>query len=321
MKYYENLAQNLIQQRNNAKQLFEHTEMRLKAQKASVELQLKRAENGKENTLAFEKAGLARIELELKYANDALNAIIDEIEIQNLAANLKQNEPQSISVVSDNTTEKKFYSDSDFNELVKAILDLDYIRINEFLEFHFLKSFGETITDKMNWLTMLRKHILWLKKSLANPENIDTVPKIGIAEIWEKQKRITVYNDFPNKKNETPPTTNTKMEQEIPIKYIANEHALAYIFDLHANGKQIPINKTEGGYNKKAIVQIGFELYQFDVKKDTFYRAVKHVATFDLNKQIDLLNISKNWIDAVKTLSKDWNLTEKYLKEKKLIGE
>jgi hypothetical protein len=210
MKYYENLAQNLINQRNNAKRLIEHTEIRLKESERMVELQTKLAESGKENTLAFEKAKLSRIELELRYANDALNAIIDEIEIQSLAANLKQNEPQSISVLSENATEKKFYNENDFTKLVKEILDLDYIRIDEFLEFHFSKSFGETITDKMNWLTMLRKHILWLKKSLENPENIDTVPKIGIAEIWEKQKRIAVYNDFNNRKTETPPPTDTE---------------------------------------------------------------------------------------------------------------
>jgi hypothetical protein len=238
MKYYENLAQNLIQHRNNEKQLIEHTELRLRSKKDSVDVQLKRAENGKENTLAFEKAGLANIELELKYATDAFNAIIDEIEIQGLSANLKQNEHQSISVVSDNTTAKKFYYDNDFSILVKEILDLDYIRINEFLELHFSKSFGETLTDKMNWFTMLRKHILWLKKSMSNSENIDTTPKIGIAEIWEKQKRIAVYNDLSNKKTETPPTPETS-------KLTLREIALLYYF----KGKKI----TVGNQNTFAI--------------------------------------------------------------------
>lgn len=122
--------------------------------------------------------------------------------------------------------------------------------------------------------------------------------------------------------NLTPQQAETKTEQETPKKFTANEYALTYIFDLYANGKQIPTNKTEGGYNKKVLIQTGIELYQFDEKKDTFYRAVKNVAEkFDLNKKQDLINISQSWIEAVKTLSKDWNKTEKYLKEKKLIGE
>ncbi len=110
-------------------------------------------------------------------------------------------------------------------------------------------------------------------------------------------------------------------EQETPKKFIANEYALAYIFDLYVNGKQIPVNRTDGGYNKKELIQIGFELYQIDKMKDTFYRAVKKVVTYDLNKQKDLALISQNWLEAVKTLSKDWNKTQQYLIDKKLIGE
>lgn len=114
-----------------------------------------------------------------------------------------------------------------------------------------------------------------------------------------------------------PQQTETKTEQE---KFIINEYALAYIFDLFANNKQIPINQTDGGYNKKGLIKAGFQLYQLDKDKDTFYRAVKHVASFDLNKLQDLMNISKRWVEAVKTLSKDWIKTEQYLKEKTLIG-
>jgi len=283
MKYYENLAQNLINQRNDAKRLIEHTEMRLEAKKESVELQMKRAENGKENTLAFEKAGLARIELELRYANDALNAIIDEIEIQSLAANLKQNEPQSINVVSENATEKKFYNENDFTKLVKGILDLDYIRINEFLEFHFSKSFGETITEKMNWLTMLRKHILWLKKSLENSENIDTVPKIGIAEIWEKQKRIAVYNDFTNKKTETSPTPET-------IKLTLREIALLYYF----KGKKITVGNQNTFAEKHQQSNEAGKLYT-----EHYYKIV------DDEKEIYLHRYAKKYLENIKQIFTD----------------
>lgn len=130
---------------------------------------------------------------------------------------------------------------------------------------------------------------------------------------------IKFYNWLSDK---TPQQTETKTEQETPKKFTVKEYALTYIFDLYANGRQIPTNKTEGGYNKKVLIQTGIQLYQFDKKKDTFYRAVKNVAEkFDLNKKQDLINISQSWIEAVMTLSKDWNKTKKYLKEKELIGE
>ena len=109
-------------------------------------------------------------------------------------------------------------------------------------------------------------------------------------------------------------------EQKSQREFFFKEYALAYIFDLYANGKQLPVNKIEGGLSKKLLIKIGFELYQFDEKKDTFYRAVKEVAEFDLNKKDYLKHISIRWIEAVKAISKDWDKVESYLKEKKLLG-
>ena len=80
------------------------------------------------------------------------------------------------------------------------------------------------------------------------------------------------FNAFSNTlKIEAPQQAKAKTE------FNFKEYALAYIFDLYANGKQIPVNKIEGGLSKKLLMQIGFELYQFDEKKDTFYRAVKEL--------------------------------------------
>jgi hypothetical protein len=62
-------------------------------------------------------------------------------------------------------------------------------------------------------------------------------------------------------------------------------------------------------------------LYQLDKDKDTFYRSVLKIVKFDLNNKQDLGNISLRWLDAVKTLSKDWSKTHQYLIDKKLIGE
>jgi len=105
-----------------------------------------------------------------------------------------------------------------------------------------------------------------------------------------------------------------------PIKYKAKENALAYIFDLWANGNQIPLNRVEGGINAKELKRIGKEVYKFE-KPDTFYRAVRNVLEYDLNNKDYLEQISLDWYNAVKQLSKNWEKTEQYLKEKKLSME
>lgn len=117
------------------------------------------------------------------------------------------------------------------------------------------------------------------------------------------------------------PIRLAETKKENSKSFIANEYALTYIFDLFASGKQIPTNSTEGGFNKKEIIRNGFELFQLDNNKDTFYRAVLKVVKYDLNKKQDLVNISISWLDAVKILSKDWSKTKQYLIGKELIGE
>jgi hypothetical protein len=104
-------------------------------------------------------------------------------------------------------------------------------------------------------------------------------------------------------------------------KYSANEYALAYIFDLWANNKQVPINRTEGSFSAKQIKDDVSRFPNFDKAPDSFYRAVKKVLTFDLNKPNDLLNISNDWLNAVCYLSPNWKTTEQYLKDKNLIRE
>jgi hypothetical protein len=126
----------------------------------------------------------------------------------------------------------------------------------------------------------------------------------AVKLIQQGHKKITLpisilnpLNVQQNKVEALPPQQReTKTEQETPKTFIANEYALAYIFDLYASGKQIPANRIDGGYDKKELIKKGFELYQFDEKKDTFYRAVKHVANFNLNKKQDLASISRNYL-------------------------
>lgn len=106
-----------------------------------------------------------------------------------------------------------------------------------------------------------------------------------------------------------------------PIKYGANEYALTYIFDLYAIGQQVPINRIEGSFDAKKIKQDASKFPMYDKAPDTFYRAVKSVLEYDLNKPTDLQNISKDWLNAVRNLSTNWVITEQYLKDKNLIGE
>jgi hypothetical protein len=166
----------------------------------------------------------------------------------------------------------------------------------EFATYFLENDDGNKITPEINQVhAKMEVNVRWLEKLKA---------------IRDNNYNLSIYQ------NEAP-----KSNQETPKKFIANEYAMAYIFDLGASSKQIPTNRTEGGNDKKAITQAGIELYHFDKTKDTFYRAVRHVATFDLNRRQDLINISQNWLEAVKALSKDWKKTEKYLREKKLLGE
>jgi hypothetical protein len=127
-------------------------------------------------------------------------------------------------------------------------------------------------------------------------------------------------NRFQTKKREVDQEFSHIGKREEQPKFIANEYALAYIFDLYSQGKQIPKNIVEGSYDAKELRRIGKEVYQFE-KPDTFYRAVLKVASYDLNKNEFLGAISNRWLDAVRALSKNWNAVSEFLTEKQLIRE
>lgn len=137
------------------------------------------------------------------------------------------------------------------------------------------------------------------------------------AKAIKKEESIPEPQLIANQKSESIPAP----QQEQPIKFTAKEYALAYIFDLYANGRQIPINRIEGSLSKKEIEQYGKDNIQF-IKPNTFYSAVK-----DLNKNYnvsiikDLQNISQDWLNAVKSLAKDWKKTKAYLTAKELYRE
>ena len=133
--------------------------------------------------------------------------------------------------------------------------------------------------------------------------------------------KIAILKAFKKTQPNIEPLPPQPIVKQKPIKYGANEYALTYIFDLYAIGQQVPINRIEGSFDAKKIKQDASKFPMYDKAPDTFYRAVKSVLEYDLNKPIDLQNISKDWLNAVRNLSTNWVITEQYLKDKNLIGE
>lgn len=100
--------------------------------------------------------------------------------------------------------------------------------------------------------------------------------------------------------------------------YTSKEYALAYLFDLDVQGKNIPIRTTDAEYDKKEIQRQAIKR-NFPKKVDSFYRAVFSINEhYDRNNPKELSKISMRWRDAVKELSMDWSKLEEYLKSKKL---
>ena len=99
-------------------------------------------------------------------------------------------------------------------------------------------------------------------------------------------------------------------------KYICKEIALAYILEIYATGKTTP--KAPQGNAKKVLENIGES--EFNVKGDSFYRAVKDILNvYDVNIEDDLNQISKNWYNAIKEIStkrNKWDIINEYLKTK-----
>lgn len=135
-------------------------------------------------------------------------------------------------------------------------------------------------------------------------------------EIAEAERKFSITDIL-----KAPALPPQPIDEQKPIKYGAKEYALTYIFDLYATGKQVPINRIEGSFDAKKIKQDVSKFPMYDKAPDTFYRAVKSVLEYDLNKPTDLQNISKDWLNAVRNLSTNWVITEQYLKDKNLIGE
>jgi len=236
----------------------------------------------------------------------------------------------------------------DFNDFEQYLKHLDLVQKNEPEKYEFIKEVADSIRD-IDLSKLIENIALSFEKHKTEYSKItsNAVKEIFLKEQIElytyANHRFNRFGDYANEmfnkyqpvfiealeywKTEFQKFQNLKalppqpIDEQKPIKYGAKEYALTYIFDLYAIGKQVPINRIEGSFDAKKIKQDASKFPTYDKAPDTFYRAVKSVLEYDLNKPTDLKNISKDWLNAVRNLSTNWAKTEQYLKDKKLIGE
>lgn len=174
------------------------------------------------------------------------------------------------------------------------------------------------VLNENKYPTERKKYILKQMRLILDEVKNTEIGRELFTDLYE---RIEPYADIFRFVFSETPLPPQPIDEQKPIKYGAKEYALTYIFDLYATGKQVPINRIEGSFDAKKIKQDVSKFPMYDKAPDTFYRAVKSVLEYDLNKPTDLQNISKDWLNAVRNLSTNWVITEQYLKDKNLIGE
>ena len=252
------------------------------------------------------------IERERKKLEAKLHTIPDGFE-NNLEEYLKE-----LDLFQKNEPEKY----ENFKEIFDSIKNISLSKFIEHIEFLFEKSkrdySGLTVSIARKEIFIREQLEIYKKANLrfkkfgdyANDTFNKYQPIFTEAlEYWKKE--------FENLKALPP----QPIDEQKPIKYGAKEYALTYIFDLYAIGQRVPINRIEGCFDAKKIKDDASKFPKYDKAPDTFYRAVKSVLEYDLNKPTDLQNISKDWLNAVRNLSTNWVITEQYLKDKNLIGE
>ncbi|CAA7195871.1 hypothetical protein [Chryseobacterium potabilaquae] len=211
--------------------------------------------------------------------------------------------------------------EAEFNKVLDGYKD--YCRVNGFV-------IPKDTNEFFSWVALRYpdENLPFIIEVAKNPYNYklfhDYKERLFNNPDWSSKKEFEYLQKEiaePQQINKKPQSQNTEKEVKkiSEIKYTAKEYALAYIFDLWAKGEQIPLNRVEGGLNKKELHEIGENIPT--IKKDTFYRAVKLLTSYDLNKQKQLQSISKDWQNAVQKLSNNWAETKEYLVTKELYRE
>lgn len=125
---------------------------------------------------------------------------------------------------------------------------------------------------------------------------------------------VNILNDFKahlgNNKVDYSNCNNSINKHKITAKH----HALTYLLELNALGKQVPL--SDGGLAQNKIVGIGVK--RIGKNGSGFVKAVRELLQNDLNSISYLKNVSNNWREIVLELSEKPNELEEYLKSKNM---
>jgi len=173
-----------------------------------------------------------------------------------------------------------------------------------------LDNFRQGGGDPLEWLQATFESVN------MNPQNyrvdlITTIEKALIEwiSIFEKLPFDHLFHVNNPEAINTQPEYNDSISQK---KYTAKQHLLAYLIELSANGESYPVGQ------KRILERIGSERIGVG-KGNTFYKAFNEVVRFDLNSEINLIEIGgENWRSIVIELSKTPKIVDKYLKDKQL---
>lgn len=101
-------------------------------------------------------------------------------------------------------------------------------------------------------------------------------------------------------------------EYLIKPKIRAKHYVLTYYFECNAKGETLPVGE------KKVLERIGNERIGLN-KGNRFYKVFNEIIKKDLNAKKDLIEIGgENWREIILNLTKNRDLVEKYLKDKRL---
>lgn len=197
-------AKKLIQKRIEAERLVASIQTEFDDKKRDIELQTGLAQKGLNNILAFEEGRAAKIQLRLIIAQQALDSINTEIETHKLAADLNRSNE---STKASKTSEKKYYSDKDFNTLIDELFEKEMFEVDDFLEYHFSQAFFSDSMSRFNWLTSLRKNLIHRfpapdnigKLSYTVKEANKTPDVTNMAFLWERNKNVQLIEERNNR--------------------------------------------------------------------------------------------------------------------------
>ena len=99
------------------------------------------------------------------------------------------------------------------------------------------------------------------------------------------------------------------------VKLTAKHHALAYLFEIYAYGKNLPI--SDGGLAKSELEEIGNK--RMKKNGNGFYKEVSKITKdYDINSNKDLEQISKKWKEITLLILNNDEKVIKYIESKGL---